>query len=92
MEEHVAIIGAGQAGAALAIRLRSKGFLGAITIYGSEPHLPYQRPPLSKKYLSGEWQADRLHLRPPHYWTDAGVEVRTGSPVVAIDRGVHAPP
>ncbi|MEJ8572585.1 NAD(P)/FAD-dependent oxidoreductase [Microbaculum marinum] len=85
MHDRIAIVGAGQAGAALAMRLRAGGHVGEIVIYGAEPHLPYQRPPLSKKYLSGEWEAERLYLRPDHYWRDAGIEVRSGEPVVAID-------
>lgn len=85
MRDRVAIVGAGQAGAALAMRLRARRHGGEIAIYGAEPHPPYQRPPLSKKYLSGEWEADRLYLRPEHYWADAGIDLHLGEPVVAID-------
>lgn len=84
--EHVAIVGAGQAGAALAARLRNEGFAGRITLFGAETHPPYQRPPLSKKYLSGEWgEAQRLYLRPTSYWRELGVELRTNVPVTAVD-------
>ncbi|WP_141340676.1 FAD-dependent oxidoreductase [Bradyrhizobium sp. USDA 3458] len=85
MEEHVAVVGAGQAGAALAIRLRTQGFRGRITIYGEEPWAPYQRPPLSKKYLSGEWEKARLLLRPASYWDNNRVDICAGRPVSSLD-------
>ncbi len=83
--EAIAIIGAGQAGAALAARLRVKGHDGPITIYGVESAPPYQRPPLSKKYLGGEWEADRLWLRPPNFWSTNDIDLRLGKPVTMID-------
>jgi 3-phenylpropionate/trans-cinnamate dioxygenase ferredoxin reductase subunit len=54
MADRVVVVGGGQAGAALAAKLRNDGFAGAITLIGEEPVPPYQRPPLSKKYLLGE--------------------------------------
>ena len=60
----VVVIGAGQAGASLVSKLRDDGYEGAITLVGDEPVPPYQRPPLSKKYLLGEMSAERLYLRP----------------------------
>jgi 3-phenylpropionate/trans-cinnamate dioxygenase ferredoxin reductase subunit len=83
--EHVAVVGGGQAAAALAIRLRTKGFRGRITIYGDEPWAPYQRPPLSKKYLSGEWERERLLLRSPSYWSDNDIDIRAGRAVTSLD-------
>src|SRR5690606_6425592 len=83
--DHVAIVGAGQAGAALAIRLRQKGYAGRITIYGNESDPPYQRPPLSKKYLSGEWDRQRLWLRPAEFWREQGIALRLGQPVQRLD-------
>ena len=59
MPERVVIVGAGQAGAQVAISLRQLGFAGEIVLLGEEPHLPYQRPPLSKAYLSGEMALER---------------------------------
>ncbi|MCC2596997.1 FAD-dependent oxidoreductase [Pusillimonas sp. MFBS29] len=79
--EHVAIVGAGQAGAALAICLRKNGYDGQITIYGNENDPPYQRPPLSKKYLSGEWDRERLWLRPLEFWQEQGIWLRLGRAV-----------
>lgn len=84
-EEHIAIVGAGQAAASLALRLRHGGYSGALTIFGDEPHPPYQRPPLSKAYLKREWTVDRLYLRPAEFWSGLGVDVVTGAPVTAID-------
>ena len=59
----IVIIGGGQAGAQAIDTLRREGFTGRLVLIGDEPELPYQRPPLSKKYLSGEMAADRLPFR-----------------------------
>ena len=82
---HVVAIGAGQAGAALAARLRSGGHAGPITLIGEEPILPYQRPPLSKGYLLGEMGADRLTLRSADFYAEHDIALRLGAPVSAID-------
>jgi 3-phenylpropionate/trans-cinnamate dioxygenase ferredoxin reductase subunit len=82
----VVIVGAGQAGAALAARLRALGHAGPIVMLGDEPAPPYQRPPLSKGYLLGEMAEDRLWLRAPDFWAETGVELRLGRPVTGIDR------
>jgi len=82
---HVVAIGAGQAGAALAARLRSGGHAGKITLIGEEPILPYQRPPLSKGYLLGEMGADRLTLRSADFYAEHDIALRLGAPVSAID-------
>jgi 3-phenylpropionate/trans-cinnamate dioxygenase ferredoxin reductase component len=81
----VVIVGAGQAGAALAAKLRTLGHQGEIVLLGDEPSPPYQRPPLSKAYLLGEMEVERLWLRAPEFWVEHGVEVRLGQPVSAID-------
>ena len=59
---HIVVIGAGQAGSSLVAGLRKGGFDGAITLIGAEPVLPYQRPPLSKAYLLGEMELERLFM------------------------------
>jgi 3-phenylpropionate/trans-cinnamate dioxygenase ferredoxin reductase subunit len=82
----VVIVGAGQAGAALAARLRALGHAGDIVMLGDEPAPPYQRPPLSKAYLLGQMEEDRLWLRAPEFWAENRVELRLGQPVSAIDR------
>ena len=84
----VVIVGAGQAGAALAAKLRALGHAGEIVMLGDEPSPPYQRPPLSKAYLLGEMEEDRLWLRGPEFWAENKVEMRLGQPVTAIDSTV----
>jgi len=86
---HVVVVGAGQAAASLVARLRSGGFDGAITLLGEEPVPPYQRPPLSKKYLLGEMAPERLFLRPESAYAEAGIALRTGTRVTAIDRAAR---
>ena len=82
---HVVVIGAGQAGAALVAKLRALGFSGEITLIGAEPAPPYQRPPLSKAYLLGEMEEERLWLRSPEFYADNAIALRLGEAVSAID-------
>ncbi|MET4101360.1 3-phenylpropionate/trans-cinnamate dioxygenase ferredoxin reductase subunit [Roseovarius sp. MBR-78] len=86
---HVVVIGAGQAGASLVARLRGQGFDGAITLLGEEPVPPYQRPPLSKAYLLGDMALERLFLRPAQWYDEAGIDLRRGTRVTAIDRAAR---
>lgn len=81
----VVIIGAGQAGAALAAKLRALGAKGKITLIGAEPVAPYQRPPLSKAYLLGEMPLERLMLRGPDFWAAQDIDLRLGTLVSAVD-------
>lgn len=85
----VVIVGAGQAGSALAAKLRALGHTGAITIVGEETAPPYQRPPLSKGYLLGDMAEERLWLRSPDYYTEQAITLRLGAPVSAIDRAAQ---
>src|SRR5207302_7358908 len=62
MVEHVVVVGASLAGLRTAQSLRSNGFTGAVTLVGEEHHPPYDRPPLSKHVLSGEWQPEQARL------------------------------
>jgi 3-phenylpropionate/trans-cinnamate dioxygenase ferredoxin reductase subunit len=89
MLDQVVIVGAGQAAAQAIDTLRRKGFKGALTLVGEEPHWPYQRPPLSKKYLAGAMELDRLFIRPAHFYADHGVEVRLGRRAEHIDRAAR---
>ena len=84
--DQIVVIGAGQAGASLVAKLRTLGHDGKITLIGEEPALPYQRPPLSKKYLLGEMELERLYLRPASYYADTHISVQTGTTATAIDR------
>jgi 3-phenylpropionate/trans-cinnamate dioxygenase ferredoxin reductase component len=81
----VVVIGAGQAGAALVAKLRALGHNGAITLIGEEPAPPYQRPPLSKAYLMGEMEEERLWLRSNDFYAEQNITLRLGAPVTAID-------
>ncbi len=89
MGERAVIIGAGQAGAQAAASLRQAGFAGAIVILGEEPVAPYQRPPLSKAYLQGELEPDRLLLRPAAFYEKQKIDLRLGVRVEAIDRAAQ---
>jgi 3-phenylpropionate/trans-cinnamate dioxygenase ferredoxin reductase subunit len=83
--EHVVVIGAGQAGAQAAYSLRQSGFEGALTLLGDEAYPPYQRPPLSKGYLKGELEADRLFLKPGSYYSDNRIDLVTSAAPVRLD-------
>ncbi len=82
---HVVVIGAGQAGASLVARLRQAGHQGEITLIGAELAPPYQRPPLSKAYLMGEMEAERLWLRSAEFYEENAITLRLGQAVSAID-------
>lgn len=89
MDGRIVIIGAGQAGVQAAISLRGEGWTGPITLVGDEPHLPYQRPPLSKAYLSGELPLDRLVLRPEGFFAEQKIVTMLGVHVTEIDRAAR---
>ena len=74
----IVMVGAGHAAGQAAASLRQGGYEGDITIIGDEAHIPYQRPPLSKQYLSGEHGVERVYLRPQKFYEDKGIDVRTG--------------
>lgn len=82
---HVVVIGAGQAGAALVAKLRGLDHQGAITLIGEETAPPYQRPPLSKAYLMGEMEEERLWLRSAEFYADNAITLKLGAKVSAID-------
>ncbi|MCG2842815.1 FAD-dependent oxidoreductase [Sandaracinobacter sp. RS1-74] len=88
IETDILIVGAGQAGAQTAISLRQEGFEGRITIVGEEADLPYERPPLSKEYLSGERPPERLLLRPPAFWAERQVDILTHTRITEVKDGV----
>lgn len=84
--KRIIIIGAGQAGGETAQRLRQGGFEGEITLIGEEPAAPYQRPPLSKAYLKGDLDIDRLMLRPASVYAEERIALLTKTRAVWIDR------
>lgn len=79
------MVGAGQAGVQAVASLRDHGYRGAIVLVGNEPYPPYQRPPLSKAYLAGELERERLFLKPQSFLSEA-CEFQLGLGVIAIDR------
>jgi len=81
----ILIIGGGQAGAQAIDTLRREGFRGRLVLIGDEPELPYQRPPLSKKYLSGEMAADRLPFRHRAFYDEHRVELKLGRRAVRLN-------
>jgi 3-phenylpropionate/trans-cinnamate dioxygenase ferredoxin reductase subunit len=72
------IVGGGHAGASAAASLRQLGYEGSVAILGAEPEAPYERPPLSKDYLSGEKAFDRLLIRPEAFWAERKIELLLG--------------
>lgn len=81
----ILIIGGGQAGAQAIDTLRREGFGGRLVLIGDEPELPYQRPPLSKKYLAGEMAADRLPFRHRSFYDEHRIELKLGRQAVRLD-------
>ena len=85
MNDHLVIVGGGQAAAQAVQSLRQQSFTGAITLLSDEPHPPYQRPPLSKKYFAGELARERLLLRPATFYAEKGVALELGARVEEIE-------
>ncbi|MBN9409263.1 MAG: FAD-dependent oxidoreductase [Burkholderiales bacterium] len=88
-DETLLVVGAGHAGAELAIAARQAGWAGPIVLMGEEPELPYHRPPLSKAYLHGEAAREALQLRGAAAYAAAGIELDAAARVVGIDREVR---
>lgn len=84
MHFDVVIVGAGQGGAYAAIQLRQLGFEGTIALIGRESEPPYERPPLSKEYMLGEKEWERLLIRPADFWAGKGIELLLNAEVTAV--------
>ncbi len=82
---HFVVVGGGQAAASLVAKLRSDGFDGRVTLISAETVPPYQRPPLSKAYLKGEMEEERLYLRPAAFYDEHDIALKLGTEVTAID-------
>jgi 3-phenylpropionate/trans-cinnamate dioxygenase ferredoxin reductase component len=82
---HIVVVGGGQAGSSLVVKLRNLGFDGQVTLIGAEDSPPYQRPPLSKKYLLGELDVERLYLRPKAFYGEHDITLRLGCSVSDVD-------
>ncbi len=87
MSKQIVIAGAGHAAGQVVATLKQKNFDGRIVLVGDEAYLPYQRPPLSKKFLAGEMPAERLYVKPATFYENSNVDVRLQTRVSSIDRG-----
>ncbi|WP_067464378.1 NAD(P)/FAD-dependent oxidoreductase [Actinomadura macra] len=85
-EERLVVVGAGQAGGWVAVSLREHGYRGTITLIGDEAYPPYERPPLSKEFLSEPVPAERMAIKAASFYQDAGIELRLGQQVTRLDR------
>ena len=83
--QNIVIVGASLAGLRAAETLRAEGYEGTITFIGNEPHLPYDRPPLSKNYLSGEWEPERVMLRKTEVYDELELFWMLGRTATALD-------
>ena len=89
VDRTILIAGAGQAGGSAAAMLRQLGWQGTVTLIGEEHAAPYQRPPLSKAWLTGEETAESVALRPAGFWAAADIGLRFGTRVIGIDRAAR---
>ena len=85
MKFDVLIVGAGHGGAQTAIMLRQHKFDGSVAIIGDEPEIPYERPPLSKEYFSGERSFELILIRPQSFWDEREITMMTGQRVMSVD-------
>lgn len=81
----VLIVGAGHGGAQAALALRQHKYAGSVALLGDEPDPPYERPPLSKEYFSGEKSFERILIRPQAIWAERDIELQLLRRVVAVD-------
>ena len=89
MQDTIVVAGGGHAAAQVVDSLRRDGYAGRLVMACGEPVIPYQRPPLSKKFLAGELEADRLPIRPATFYENIRCELVLGNPVVSIDARGH---
>jgi 3-phenylpropionate/trans-cinnamate dioxygenase ferredoxin reductase component len=84
-----AVVGAGLAGGKAVEALRNEGFDGRLVLFGTEPHLPYERPPLSKDYLLGKAERDSVFVHPADWYAAHDVDLRLETTVAGLDRHAH---
>jgi 3-phenylpropionate/trans-cinnamate dioxygenase ferredoxin reductase subunit len=90
MSQRIVIAGAGHAAGQVIASLQQHKYDGQVVLVGDEPYLPYQRPPLSKKFLAGEMPAERLYVKPASFYENAGVELHLESKIEALDRDANS--
>ena len=83
--QNIVIVGASLAGTRAAETLRTEGYTGTITMVGDEPHKPYDRPPLSKNFLSGEWDVERIALRKPEVLDELNITWKLGAAATSLN-------
>ena len=86
----ILIVGAGHAGAQAAIALRQQKYEGTIALMGNEKYPPYERPPLSKEYLAGDKEFERILLRPESFWGERDIDLLTGCRVSKVDADLRS--
>src|SRR5579863_9283038 len=86
----IAVVGGSLAGLRAAETLRAEGHTGPVALIGAEPHLPYDRPPLSKQFLAGTWGLDRVVLRPSEKIAALGLDLRLGHRAGGLDVEGHS--
>jgi 3-phenylpropionate/trans-cinnamate dioxygenase ferredoxin reductase component len=84
--DRVVVVGGGLAGGTAAFALREAGFTGSVSLVAEEPHVPYERPPLSKAYLRGEEGTDAFRVRPEAAYDDEGITLLRGRRALTVDR------
>lgn len=90
MAAGIVIVGAGQAGARAAEALRKEGYSGSVRLIGTESHAPYERPHLSKEYLSGHDERGSLFVHDQSWYADQSIDLLTSTTVIALDAGAHS--
>jgi 3-phenylpropionate/trans-cinnamate dioxygenase ferredoxin reductase subunit len=90
MKETFIIVGAGHAAGQAAASLRQKCFEGRIVIIGDEPWIPYQRPPLSKKFLAGDLEIERLYFKPERFYPEHNIDLVLSTRVTELDTDTKA--
>ena len=83
------IVGASMAGAKTAEALRAEGFAGPVTLIGEEHDRPYERPPLSKDYLLGKAEREKIYVHPAQWYAEHDIDLQLGTSVTGIDRAAH---
>ena len=84
--KNLVIVGAGQSAAQCVLTLKRNNFEESIVVVGEEDHLPYQRPPLSKDYLSGDVELDRVYMKTQDFYDQNNVTVKVATKVLSLDR------
>ena len=87
--ETFVLVGGGLAGAKAAETLRAEGFGGRVVLVAAEPEQPYERPPLSKGYLLGSAEREKIYIHSAQWYTDHDIDLRLGTRVTEIDRAAH---